>query len=125
MNRYICHYHLKNNPMNDHLFTQIPVTSTAKTATIKFDGDDFAKINLEPVKFPCKYYNLVFLAMEQWIDTEWDPGEKQLMTALSSEFSKLIRLMEDQLDSERMEAVIKESPLLTPFTVKLDYNFTL
>ncbi len=65
--------------MNSHLFTQIPATSTAKSATIKFDDEIFSKIDLTRVKLPCKYYNIVFLAMETWINQEWDPGEKLML----------------------------------------------
>lgn len=111
--------------MNNHLFTQIWEKSTAKTATILFDGEVFAKIDLAPVKLPCKYYNLVFLAMETWINKEWDPGEKVMLWAISNEFSVLVKLMETQLDKEVMEKIINESQFLTPFTIKLDYNFTI
>jgi len=118
-------YPLSFTSMNSHLFTQIPVTSKAKTAMIYFDKEEFGKIDLERVKLPCKYYNLVFLAMETWINQEWDPGEKLMLWALNDSFSSLVSLMENQLDKEVMERIINEQEILNPFTVKLDYNFTL
>lgn len=111
--------------MNSHLFTQIPVTSKAKSATIYLGDEIFSKINLGPVKLPCKYYNLVFLAIETWINQEWDPGEKLMLWALNEEFSTIVTLMDSQLEPDVVTKLINESPLLTPFKVKLEYDFVI
>ena len=77
-----------------HLMIDIQKKTEAKFAVVTFAGETFAKIDMSRVKTPCKFYNIVFLAVETWIHQDFEENDKEFFAILNTEFSNLLKLME-------------------------------
>jgi hypothetical protein len=95
-----------------HLMIDIPKKTEAKFAIVTFGNETFAKVDMSRVKTPCKFYNIVFLAIETWINVDFEPEDKQFFAMLNSQFSNLLALMNSELGQDKVEKLIQESPVL-------------
>ena len=107
------------------MFETIPKDCKAKTAIVYFDDEVFAKVDLNRIKLPCKNYNIVFLAIESYINADFEWNDRQLLEMINEPFWNLMKLMTTQLGIEKAEELIKETPILQPFSVKLDYGIVV
>ena len=108
--------------LNTNLFEEVPADTKHTQLDVYFDGNLFWFCPMEAIKLPQKKYFAVFFVVDQLFNKMMDATSKDML--IESWLGWLIKLMSGEVGGDATEDWIKQSEMMSHFTVKESFGFS-
>ncbi len=108
--------------INSNLFEEIPADTKHTQLDVFFNGEYFGYCPMTALKLPQKKYYAVFFVVDFLFNQCMDETSKDML--IESWLGWLIKLMSGEVGGDATEDWIKQSEMMSHFTVKESFGFS-